>query len=420
MLLENQDIIEKIADNQEELLEIQMLGDFVFRYKGKTLAGENVRAKQVWNLLEYIMVNRHKEISADGLIDALWQDREVDDPANALKNLAYRLRTILKKQLDLPRNDYIVYKHGAYVWNPEIPCRIDVDVFENAYKAAQEEGLSQEEIRKYYEKAVFSYTGDLLPQAAYKDWIIPIEMYYQRIYMDATEKISDFLLAEKEYKEVEEIARNAIGIDPFVEANHENLIKAMIGSNQQKRAVEHYHSLCKLFYDELGIKPSDAISKLYQDAMDRNKAIEKDVSIIKEDLTEDSDVRGALCCNYEMFKTIYQLQARAALRSGRSIFIGLLTVKGKSSANLNKTQLDETVELFKTTIVASLRKDDVVARYGRTQFLVMFANITSENTKMVLNRLIEKINESNYATGVRIYGQMQTLDPVELERSMQC
>ena len=119
------------------MLEIQMLGDFSLKLRDNVLSGDKVRGKQIWNLLEYIMVNRHKEISMDGLIQALWRDDEIDDPANALKNLAYRLRGTLKKSLDLSEGECIVYKHGAYVWNQDLPCSIDVDRMEEAYKPSK-------------------------------------------------------------------------------------------------------------------------------------------------------------------------------------------------------------------------------------------------------------------------------------------
>lgn len=414
MLLKSKDNILNIDSESEkdEILHIQMLSDFVLRYKGEVLSGEKVRAKQVWTLLEYILVNRNKEISVEKLTDVLWKDDCVEDPVNALKNLAYRLRIILKKSLNLPRNDYIVYKHGAYVWNPEIPCSFDVDEFENACTVAQQENLDKSEVVKQYKKAINIYKGNLLPQSSYKEWVMPLEIYYQRMYMDAIEKLCSILIDLEEYKTVEELCRSAIIIDPFVEMNHVLLIKALSRNNNQKKAIEHYDAVCKLFRDELGIKPSEEISLLYQEVIDRNIAFEKDISIIKNDLKEADKLAGALYCNYEMFKMIYRLQARATLRTNSSIFIALLTIECNDYKN-SGLDCDETVEKLKSIILMSLRKDDVVARYGKTQFLIMLANITRENTNMVLNRMIQKLNDSKIVNNSQIYGQIQALDSVE-------
>ena len=45
----------------------------------------------------------------------------------------------------------------------------------------------------------------------------------------------------------------------------------------------------------------------------------------------------------------------------------------------------------------------------------MLSNLTYENSNMVLNRLVKKINESGFNDRVEVFGQLQSLDPIELE-----
>lgn len=408
--------MEKTVTNKGQgILEIQMLGDFSLRNNDRVLSGDKVRGKQIWNLLEFIMVNRHKEISMDGLIQTLWRDDEIEDPANALKNLAYRLRITLKQSLGLSEDDCILYKHGAYVWNKDIPCTIDVDEMEKAYKDAQQKNLSKDELLVCYKKVIEIYKGSFMPQSSFKEWVVPLNIYYQRIYMDSVAACCEILLERADFKSVEEICRRAIASDPFIETNHAILIKALIGLNNHDKAVDHYNYVNKLFYDELGVRPSDLITKLYHEAVNKNTDIEQDITLIKDNLKEEIDIRGAVYCNYEEFKMIYQLEARAALRSGKSIFIALLTITGRQKKALPKHNLDETFEKIKNAIVSALRKDDVVTRYGRTQFLLMLSNLTYENSNMVLNRLVKKINDSGINDSIEVFGQLQSLDPIELE-----
>lgn len=401
--------------HRKHTLEIQMLGDFCLRYGDQVLSGDRIRGKQVWNLLEYIMVNRHNEISMDGQIQVLWEDDEVDDPANALKNLAYRLRVALRNSLGLKDVETIVFKHGAYVWNKNFIFSVDADLLEESYKALQQKSLGLETQKIHLDKIVHLYKGGFMPQSAFKEWIIPQAVYYQRIYMEAVQRYSSILLDERDCSAVEELCRRAISIDPFVEMNHALLIQALIQSKNHAKAIEHYNYVNKLFYDELGVRPSDQITKLYHVAVDKGDASAQDISMIKNDLKEVAGINGAIYCNYEEFKMIYQLEARASLRSGKSIFIALLTVTGKERKSLPKNNLDTTFEKLKNSIVYALRKDDVVARYGRTQFLLMLSNLTYENSNMVLDRLVRKINGSGIDDAVEVYGQLQTLEPIELE-----
>lgn len=403
-----------ITKKKENVLYVQLLGDLVLEYNGNTLSGEKVHAKQLWNLLEYIIVNRKNETSLDKLMDILWRDKEAEDPSNALKNLAYRLRTILKKNLNLEKAEYIVYKHGSYAWNAEMPCIVDTDVFEQYIQQAEQPDIEESLACEYYYKSLKIYRGKFLPQSAYKEWVCPITVYYQRMYMETCEKLCYLLLKQEKYADIQEVCRAAIKEDPFVEINHINLIKALILSNNQQKAVNHYNEISKLFYDELGVQPSKAITKLYKDAINKNLDFEKDIGVIKGDLKESSVVKGTLQCNYEMFKIIYRLQARAALRNGKSIFIALLTVTGKNGREIPAIQLEHTLEEITDSVCLFLRRDDVVTRYGRTQFLIMLSNITYENTLMVINRLVNRINKSDIGNRVEVYGQMQVLDPLEL------
>lgn len=396
------------------ILEIQMLGDFSLRSGDRMLSGDKIRGKQIWNLLEYIMVNRHKEISMDGLIQTLWGEDEIENPANALKNLAYRLRTTLKQSLGLNEDEYIVYKHGAYTWNKDIPCIVDVDRLEAAYKAAQQKSISEDELLAHYKNIIDIYKGNFMPQSSFKEWIIPLTVYYQRIYMESVASYSEILLERADFKTVEEVCRRAIAIDPFVEMNHALLIKSFIGLKNHEKAIDHYNYVNKLFYDELGVRPSDLITKLYREATNKNAVIEQDIALIKDNLKEASEIIGAVYCNYEEFKMIYQLEARAALRSGKSVFIALLTVTGKQKKEFSKGDFDGTFEKIKNAIVSSLRKDDIVTRYGRTQFLLMLSNLTYEDSNMVLNRLVKKINDSGISDCVEVSGQLQSLDPIEM------
>lgn len=406
---------ERIIEKEQDVLYIQLLGDLTLEYNGNVLSGEKVRAKQIWNLLEYLIVNRDKENSLDRLMEVLWGDKDVDDPSNALKNLVYRLRNTLKKNLGLTKADYIVFKYGSYAWNTELPCVVDTDLFETYIREAERpEADKALTIERYY-KAVQLYKGSFLPQSSYKEWARPLEVYYQRLYMESGRKLCELLLEQGSYALAEEVCREIISADPFVEINHINLLKALIGSNNQQKAVSHYNAVCKLFYDELGVKPSDAITDMYKAAIDRNLDFEKDIAVIKNDLKESSNARGTLQCNYEIFKVIYRLQARAALRSGKSIFIALLTVEGKDGKAVPSDKLDHTLEELTNVLCSFLRRDDVVSRYGRTQFLLMLSNITYENTVMVLDRLIKRINKTNIGKRIEVYGQMQVLDPLELE-----
>ena len=81
----------------ENKINIQMFAHFKVSGMGAVLDEDSIRSDMLTKLLAYIICNCQKEISTQELVDILWQDEESDNPAGALKNLVYRLRTIMKK-----------------------------------------------------------------------------------------------------------------------------------------------------------------------------------------------------------------------------------------------------------------------------------------------------------------------------------
>ena len=78
-----------------EKLMIKMFGEFSIRRGDIVVSNDQSRTKKVWMLLEYLVANRHTEISQEKLIELLWDDEDCDAPLNALKNLIYRCRKTL-------------------------------------------------------------------------------------------------------------------------------------------------------------------------------------------------------------------------------------------------------------------------------------------------------------------------------------
>ena len=401
--------------SQEKVLSINMLGDFTLCYGDRVLSGDKGRSKQVWNLLEYLLIHRNKEISPDKLMDALWEE-EVDNPANALKNLVYRLRSMLNESLSIAKEDYIVFKHGTYAWNINIPCAVDVERFEAAYKSARKFDAFEEEKSNKYLEAVTLYKGDFLTHSSYKEWVVPLSVYYQRIYMECVSALCELLFKKQDFSQVEEICLNAILIDPLIEKNHELLIMALIASNSNNKALVHYDYFTDLFYKEVGVKPSESITRLYKIIVNKEHSVEKNIDMVKSDLREVSQNTGAVCCDYEAFKLVYRINARAAMRSGKSVYIALLSFTKQKDGEFMPKELSDSMEKIKGIIMNSLRKDDLISRFSRTQYLILLSNINYENTEVVLNKLVQKINKACVHKQLMVSGHLQPLEPIELSQ----
>lgn len=234
------------------------------------------------------------------------------------------------------------------------------------------------------------------------------------MYMDCVDHLCEYLFLNKGYHKIESLCLKAISIDPLVERNHEILINCYIASNNIDKAMSHYYYVSKLFYKELGIKLSPEINKLYQTLVDRENSDDKNIGQIKSELTEDELNHGAVYCDFEAFKLLYRVNARAAVRNGKSVYLILLNFAKSDNTIFKNFELKDIADICELGLINSLRKDDIVTRYNRTEYLILLSNINYENTEKVLQKLILKIKKVSIKNNLKITYQLETLDPIEL------
>ncbi len=402
----------KAAGSGFSALFLRTLGGFSLSCAEGTVDDSNGRATQVWGLIAYLILNRQKTTSHDDLIAALWPEGKNDDPANALKNLIYRSRSLMQAA-GIPRaKDLILYKGHSYRWNDDCPCTVDALEFDILAKETENTAFSVSKRIESGLDALKMYRGDFLPFAASELWAVPLISYYRSVFFSCVKTTCELLLGQKRFDEAGEICQRALSLDPFEEDVHSCFLRSLIGRRQYAAALEHYRQMTDSFYRELGVRPSEELRRLYRDITGSVSNIETDLSVIQEDLIESDSLPGAYLCDYEIFRSLYRVKARAAARTGESVFIGLLTVSAQDSSLLTPAQRARAMDELRSSIRKTLRRGDVAARFSATQYVLMLSSLTYENGLMVLAR-IEKAYQQEYAARrVRITSSLRPLDPL--------
>lgn len=382
-------------------IEISMFGGFTIRSDGRTLSDTKGRTRQLWSLLEYLVANRLNDISQDKLIEILWEDEDsCTDPANALKNLVYRLRNLLRNLDTDEKRDYILYKRNNYCWNNELPCSIDTEEFEKAFLRGKNMELADDDRLAALRRAVDLYQGDFLPKSSMEDWVVARSAYYRNIFIEAV-KGAYVLLVEREcYKEAELICRRAVSIEPLDESLHELLIRLYLRQGDNEGALAYYEYASEMFYDKLGVRFSERVRATMREVAKKLNGIEKDLEVVSASLLKAESQEGAFFCDYEIFRNIYRLEARMAERFGQSVFVALLTLEPGSS--VGQQEFLDIMQLLRTSVTQNLRKCDVVSRYSKSQFILMLPSLTLENGRMVMDRLVRKFNETHRKRNVSL------------------
>lgn len=399
---------------ESKIMRIHMLGKFSIQRGESVLIQTSGKTKQVWLLIEYLIANRKTPPKIDQLIGALWFDnRSCTDPMNALKNLVYRARDLLKKELRDGETDFILYSNGSYLWNPDLNCTVDAETFEHTARQAALSGWGREHRIALYRQAIDQYSGDFLPNSSYAPWAVTRRKALTGKFLDCVRGLCLLFEEAQEYEELAALCESAVQIAPFEESLHKTLLAAYLSEGQNNKALSHYQYVTELFYRELGIDLSQNLRKLYRQMIKTVHQTERDLTVIKEDLQEDPEGGRAYFCDYEIFKNLYRIQARSINRTGQSIIVALMSLSDGEGSLVDGSAAIAQVNLFREAILRSLRMGDAVSAYSASQFILMLPLTNLENAEMVMRRIIRKFESSYKEQDMKIIYTIRPVEPTE-------
>lgn len=372
---------------------ITMFHKFSFSYHEREIDSETMKSEKLVKLFAYLLSHYQRTVPSSELVDVLWYLDDVDNPIGALKNLIYRLRTLLKKEFGL--TDFIITGKGSYSINPNYHLQIDTVIFEK-YEAL----LKTSQKPEYYEHLLESYTGKYLMEIKEDHSVLSKRVYYHSLFMDKTIEYAMLLEEQKEYEKMERIARQAIAIDNLKECIYEILIRSLYFQKQYKKAKDTYKTTTDLLYQTLGVKPSQSLLELYEMIKKETHDDELDIMEVQQELAND-ETQGAFLCEYGTFREIYAMQTRTIGRLGICSHLCLVSVMDHSMIedDYSKKAVERVMNKVQEALLKGLRIGDVVSRLNVNQFVVLLPSCNYENAISVMNRVLRKIRYSlNHTT----------------------
>lgn len=379
-------------------MKVNSLGKFQLLDNNKILDEDVMRSDMLTKLLVYILIHRDYPITIQELSEALWDEDETENPAGALKNLMYRLRTLLKKNLG--EEEYILTSRGVYYWNSEKEVSFDVEQFEKYCEAAKKAELTAEKITNY-EEAIKLYRGDFMPKITDKHWVVTLSAYYHSMLLSAVKALAELYMKEERFEEVEQLCADGLKYDSVDEWLHCNRITALMRQNKQKLAMECYEQAVKVLFDALGVRKSSQLEAVHQELLKMSKGTEAEaIESVHKDMQEEKEPEGAYICGYPVFREIYRLESRKISRLGESEYVMLVTMELKNGVSGNNAQMEKFVinqamGQLEEILKEALRIGDVAARYSDSQFVVLLPTCTYENCVQVAGRIMKRFQDKN-------------------------
>ena len=392
-------------------LNIQMLGNFSIQYGGQSIDDKSNRMKKVWLLLAYLIFCRNSAVSQEHYLSLLGGGENSADPNGKLKAMFYRARTMLNQINTDAGHDWIIRKNGTYAWNTDIPLRLDAEEFEQLCKTA-ESTVGKEEKLGLYLQALDLYKGDFLQKLAMDPWVMPINVYYHQMYLNACEQALELLEESQRWEDMISLCRKALKIEPYSEELCQHLMKACIQTGSRAEARRAYEEISELIFSTYGVMPNEESMALYREASREEKGFSVPTGMVREQLKEPVGTKGALYCEYDFFKLLYQVQARSILRSGDVIHIALFSIHGQLGKDLPRRSLDTAMANLQALMVENLRAGDVLTRCSISQMIVMLPQANYENSCQVCQRLLRAFHRQYPHTPAEITYSVQPLEPL--------
>ena len=392
-----------------------MLGGLSFYYGDEAFTIKCNNTSKVMQLFLILLGAGDEGIPRVQLLEALYGRDDTQDTKNAFRILVFRLRRLLEDTI-IPKDDYIVVEKGIYRFGGHLDIRIDYKIFlEHADRALKIEDTERklEELKQVCE----SYSGEFLPFLANEEWVAVESVHCKDTYFNCLREVCKLLKEQGRYEDMLELCSRAIDIYPFEEWQLVQ-IDCLLVMNRYKEALKVYEDATTLFFEELGLSPSEKMLARFRAMSGQIHYAMGTLTDIKDSLKEKEFVPGAYYCSYPSFIDSYRIIVRMIERSGQSVFLMLCTLTDSKGNPMEREDLlTEYAAGLNQAICKSLRRGDLFTRYSPNQFLVLLIGIKQEDCEITYNRINGKFREICPSQKVQIRYYVSSIAEIRKEKS---
>lgn len=248
--------------NDNPSLAVYCLGTFRIYEDGHPL--EEWPGRKGKSILKYLLLNRHRSVTKEVLMELFWPDSDPDAARNNLNVAIYGLRQGLRN--GYPDFSHILFQNDCYLLNPDLDIWLDVEEFKQhlnlAREAEQKDRLSA--MIAAYQTAEALYQGELFEEDRYEEWLMSERQSLQDDYLRLLEKLSNYYYDNQEYNACITLCQKMLGVEPYLESVHRHLMRAYARQNHHFLALRQYYRCAEVLMEELDIVPDASTTQLYE------------------------------------------------------------------------------------------------------------------------------------------------------------
>ncbi|MFC7106422.1 BTAD domain-containing putative transcriptional regulator [Nonomuraea rubra] len=245
-------------------VEAWLLGTFRVRVGGRAVVEWSGKLGR--SVLMYLLLSHPKPIRRDVVLDAIWPGVPENAARNRLNATVHALRADLRKVC--PGRQVVVYERETYALAPDLSIWLDIEEFtEGCATAARlrpEDGDGHEAAIARHEAARALYSGDLLEDAPYLDWVVPERERLSAAHVDLLNGLAALYLEAGAHAKCVDTCRQVLARDSCREQTHRLLMRCHARQNQPHKALAQYETCRRELDAVLGMTPSPETHALYE------------------------------------------------------------------------------------------------------------------------------------------------------------
>ena len=249
-------------------LTIKVLGHVeIFRDPEKPFGADAWTTRRSRDIFCYVATSPHRRVSKDVLIEAFWPDEDLETVEKNFHPTISHIRKALNNRQAFKQN-FIVFRDGAYQLNPDLSYSIDTEEFERYIAEAEtaKREKDTERLHKSLEAAYSLYRGEFM-SSVYDDWAEERRQFYSEQFGRVLAALAKLAVAKKRWSSALKYANQLLKDDPFREDIHRLVMKILAAQSKPGSVKKHFEDLQILLKNDLGIEPAAETRKLFKELM---------------------------------------------------------------------------------------------------------------------------------------------------------
>ncbi|MCU0490327.1 MAG: tetratricopeptide repeat protein [Chloroflexaceae bacterium] len=238
------------------LLSIYLLGGFRVSLGGEPIAEAAWRRRKAKAIIKLLALAPSHRLHREQLLEALWPDSDPAAAANTLYVTLHAARAALDPHtsgrfLCFDGDQLLLCRDGHIV--------VDAVAFETAAAEARHSSTLER-----YAAALACYTGDLLPEDRYEEWVVSHHERLRDLRLGLLVEHAELLAAQGLLHDATSAYQQVLAIDLAQEEAHVGLMRLYASRGQAHQALRQYQRLVEALRQELDAEPDPQVQALYR------------------------------------------------------------------------------------------------------------------------------------------------------------